>query len=79
MATRFFQEHRVPAHAPAQSDQLRLWLLTRHVRLSKTMAPDVFEYSEKAATALKLGRPIEIYQAADSENTANLSCADTVL
>lgn len=64
--------------ATTPSERVRRQLLSSHIRLSQTMAPDVFDYSEKAASALKLERPIEIYQAAGSENAANWICQDTV-
>lgn len=60
------------------ADRVRRQLLSNHILLSQTMAPDVFNYANKAAKSLSIDRPIEIYQAAGSENAANWHCHDTV-
>ncbi len=59
----------------AEADRVRRSLLTSHVRLTENMAPEVFAYAKRAATALRLQSPIEIYQGAGDENAANWTCA----
>jgi AAA domain/REase_MTES_1575/Protein of unknown function (DUF4011) len=60
------------------ADRIRRHLLTTHIRLSDSMAPEIFRWSNHAAKALGLTKPIEIYQAAGEENAANHTCVDTV-
>lgn len=59
-------------------DTVRRTLLTTHLRLSEGMAPEIFRWSERAARALGLAKPVEIYQAAGEENAANHTCESVV-
>ena len=43
------------------ADRIRRHLLTTHIRLSESMAPEIFRWSNHAATALGLTKPIDIY------------------
>lgn len=60
------------------ADQVRRALLASHIRLSANVAPEIFNWSARAATALGLAKPIEIYQAAGEENAANHTCEEVV-
>lgn len=59
-------------------ETVRRSLLTTHLRLSEGMAPEIFRWSEMAAQALGLTKPVEIYQAAGEENAANHTCESVV-
>jgi hypothetical protein len=59
-------------------DTVRRSLLTTHLRLSEGMAPEIFRWSEMAARALGLAKPVEIYQAAGEGNAANHTCEGVV-
>ena len=68
----------LPCVSLPDADRIRRHLLTTHIRLSESMAPEIFRWSNHAASALGLTKPIEIYQAAGEENAANLTCLETV-
>jgi hypothetical protein len=76
ISTGIFTHANLPALPDA--DHVRRQLLTGHIRLSENMAPEIFGWSSRAATALGLAKPVEIYQAAGDGNAANHTCAEVV-
>ncbi len=64
--------------APPPPDRIRRELLAGHVRLSETMAPEVFAAVRGAALALEISLPVEVYQAAGEENAANRMCQEEI-
>lgn len=58
------------------AERVRRRLLSGHVRLSPSMAPDVFAHAQHATQALLMTSPVEIYQAAGDGNAANWTCAE---
>jgi hypothetical protein len=69
---------RQPQRERPSTERVRRRLLTTHIKLSENMAPEVFEYSRAAASALGIEKQIEIYQAAGEENAANWMCPEVV-
>jgi len=65
--------------SPPPPDALRQRLMADATRLSESMAPDTYALARAAARALRVDRPLEIYQSSGREHAAIHLVAEPVL